>query len=142
MEAIKKVMKKICGDDEYVIADYELPFKISAYISLEDLELLTQVVTFSNHEKDAFVYFMKNCEYTISEAMKKVQKWDFSYISIDDYSFNENAALGENFVEQIYGNLQGLDRETLMRYFDFEAFGRDLMHDYRETPEGNFISSY
>ena len=48
--------------------------------------------------------------------------------------------LAEKYVDDICGGIEWLDRETLERYFDFEAFGRDLSFDYTKT-ENLYISN-
>jgi antirestriction protein len=139
-EAILKTMERVCGEDEYMIADWCLPFDISEYMSLEELKLITQTADFQESEIEALTYFLKhhNCE--ISEAMEKVQKGDFSYVYAKDYNgCNPAENLAQALIFEIYGGVENLGRETLERYFDFEAFGRDLMFDYTETNDGNFI---
>lgn len=55
----------------------------------------------------------------------------------DEYGVSEgdDTALGETIVDNIYGGVEHLDKQTLERYFDYEAFGRALESD------GTWISS-
>ena len=57
---------------------------------------------------------------------------DLDYIP--GYSYQD---LAYEFIEQL-GSLDCLRQETLERYFDYEAFGRDLIlgGDYSETRHG------
>lgn len=45
----------------------------------------------------------------------------------------DDSELAERYVDDICGGLNNLDRETLERYFDFDAFGRDLAFDFTQT---------
>lgn len=60
--------------------------------------------------------------------------------SLDDYEFidvNNEEDLGYYIVDERYGGPEELGKETLERYFDYEAFGRDAaINDYFETEYG------
>lgn len=45
----------------------------------------------------------------------------------------DDEELAYKYIDDICGGLNNLDRETLERYFDFEAFGRDLSFDFTQT---------
>ena len=37
---------------------------------------------------------------------------------------------GYSYIDEIYGDVNKLSKETLARYFDFESFGHELSFDY------------
>ena len=54
------------------------------------------------------------------------EKWDEIYLYEDIDTFEE---LGYYYINSILGDISELSREQLERYFDYEAFGRDLDMD-------------
>ena len=54
------------------------------------------------------------------------EKWDEIYLYEDIDTFEE---LGYYYINSILGDISQLSREQLERYFDYEAFGRDLHMD-------------
>lgn len=54
------------------------------------------------------------------------EKWDDIYLYEDIDTFDE---LGYYYINSILGDISELSREELERYFDYEAFGRDLDMD-------------
>lgn len=54
---------------------------------------------------------------------------DYFYVS----DFDSDYDIGANYIEQLYGDIENLDKETLARYFDFKAFGRDLQYNYTKV---------
>ena len=54
---------------------------------------------------------------------------------------NTDADLGEEYVEMI-GSISELGQDTLERYFDYRAFGRDLAYDYDEYSGHYFNQNY
>ena len=54
------------------------------------------------------------------------EKWDDIYLYEDIDTFDE---LGYYYINSILGDISQLSREQLERYFDYEAFGRDLDMD-------------
>ena len=54
------------------------------------------------------------------------EKWDDIYLYEDIDTFDE---LGYYYINSILGDISQLTREQLERYFDYEAFGRDLDMD-------------
>lgn len=48
----------------------------------------------------------------------------------DRYASMSSEELGETYVFEIYGDLENLDKSLLEKYFNYEAFGRDLAFEY------------
>jgi antirestriction protein len=48
---------------------------------------------------------------------------------------NQDENIGISYIDQI-GGVENLDRETLMRFFDFEAYGRELRQDVQVIQSG------
>lgn len=48
----------------------------------------------------------------------------------DRYASMSSEKLGETYVFEIYGDLENLDKSLLKKYFNYEAFGRDLAFEF------------
>lgn len=121
------------GDEEYAIHDYEnnLGFEVSEYSSIDTLneyaEMLEELQDVDNLED-----LLENY------SLKFVHE---HYCDMDFIEARSQEDLAYEVVEMV-GGIDGLDKETLLMYFDYEAFGRDLVlsGDYSETSNG-FVRS-
>ena len=53
---------------------------------------------------------------------------DYSFVELEDsLCGSEEKQVGYAYVDEIIGGPEGLSKEVLARYFDYEAFGRDLL---------------
>lgn len=77
-----------------------------------------------NSDIDADVLEAIIDDYGIEDAVASLDDIDVIWDVNDEYD------LGVQYVEQIYGDVSGLDTETLQRYFDYRMFGQDLSYDY------------
>lgn len=68
---------------------------------------------------------MKNEGCSLEEALNKKDQRIILNLD-DDTSLDSYSSLAYAYIDNIYGDVNGLDKETLARYFDFESFGRDL----------------
>lgn len=72
---------------------------------------------------------MKNENCTLDEAIEK--KDNRIIINLEKNTIiDECSNLAYSYINEIYGDVSDLSRETLERYFDFKSFGRDLSYDY------------
>lgn len=136
-EVLERIAKKAPAenpeDAEFMIQDFEndLNFKIDECDSITELnELAEASERWSEDEKEAFGVFIDN-GYDFGEAAQKVKDHEYFYISADN-----ETELAQNYVEDVYGDLSRMPREELERYFDFEAFGRDLAFSFTQTDSG------
>lgn len=146
-EALDKI--KVCNDknqyydevgcpyEEYHFADVEdFPFEYHEYMNLEEInELAEKYENLDEVEQEAFVHF-KESGYSTEEALEKATDHDYFYIEASN-----DIELGEKYIDEVYGGVENMPREELERYFDWEAFGRDLAYDYSPTENG-YISDY
>ena len=125
-----------CPYEELMIADWEeIPFDISEYSNIEELnELAEMYEELDDAQKEAFEAF--NDSYNSKEALEKAADGDYFYIEAEN-----DTDLAYNYVDQVYGRIENMPAEELARYFDFEAFGRDLAYDFTQTSNG-YISNY
>ena len=146
-EALDKI--KVCNDknqyydevgcpyEEYHFPDVEdFPFEYYEYMNLEEInELAEKYENLDETDQDIFTHFINN-GYSAEEALEKIDKHDFYYIQADS-----DTELGEIYVDEVYCGLEHMPREELERYFDWEAFGRDLSFNFTATEKG-YIEEY
>jgi antirestriction protein len=121
-----------CPYEEYHIADVEdFPFDYSEYWNIEELNELAELYeNLSETEQEAFEYFNNN-GYSEKDALEKASDHDYYYIEA-----NNDTELAERYIDEVYGSVGNMSKEDLERYFDFEAFGRDLSYDFYQTKNG------
>lgn len=118
MEAVKERLGLGDNHGEYGIYDYNLPFKIDEYITLEELNRLCQmVIELEPHMQDDLEELLA-CGYRLEELYDKKDDITFypGYDSMEDlayYLVDDCGILGEI-------------PDKVRLYFDYEAYGRDL----------------
>lgn len=129
-----------CGNpyEEIMIVDWEYwgNYPISEWSNIEELNEVAEFLNdLSDIDEEVFDYYMSN-GYSFEDAKEKVESQDYSFIEADD-----DTDLAYKYIDECYGGIENLDRETLERYFDFESFGRDLSYDYYQTDSGYLLAA-
>ncbi len=134
-EEIEEVFKEIGIDgvlyEEYFFTDWECieGIEINEYSYLKELNKIAETLeSLSEEEIKICECLMKNEGCSLDEAIEK--KEERIILNLDDTSIDSSSNLAYSYINEIYGDVNGLDKETLARYFDFESFGRDLSFDY------------
>lgn len=131
-EELQKVFERIGINEEYeeyFITDYECNFyKISEYENIDILnEIAEKLEELDEEESEVAKALMSECGYALDEAIEKVNNRDYRIYN----DCNDMTDIAYQVVEEC-GYLNEVS-ETVARYFDYEAFGRDL------GIEGTFI---
>ena len=127
--------------EEYAIHDYEtdLNISISEYSSLDNLNAIAENVEkyeldYVNVLRDAGAIGMKDLiEGDIEEIMQT-----HTFIELEP-NMNEEQEVGYAYVDEVCGGLECLSKEILERYFDYEAFGRDILLSGEGFVSGNIL---
>ena len=127
--------------EEYAIHDYEtdLNISISEYSSLDNLNAIAENVEkyeldYVNVLLDDGAIGMKDLiEGDIEEIMQ-----NHTFIELEP-NMNEEQEVGYACVDEIYGGPEYLSKEILERYFDYEAFGRDILLSGEGFVSGNIL---
>ncbi|AWK51070.1 antirestriction protein ArdA [Clostridium beijerinckii] len=135
-EEIENVLKEIGIDgvlyEEYFFTDWEVidGIEIKEYSSLKELnEIAGTLENLNEVDLEICQCLMKNENCTLDEAMEK--KDNRIIINLEKNTMiDECSNLAYSYINEIYGDVSDLSRETLERYFDFKSFGRDLSYDY------------
>ena len=138
---LEEVLEKIGIDgenyEEYFFTDYDTDIKanldISEYEDIDNLnefgELLQNIDSYQEDLVNAIVYNYGHEFNYILELLQNID--DQELIDVDN-----DEDLGYYIIDNIYGGVEQLDRNTLERYFDYEGYGADVANDYSETPYG------
>lgn len=126
--------------EEYFISDYELSinYEISEYENLQELNNLFWRINELNDSQIDDLNIILKMESNLNRALSILENGEYCIID----NVNNNEGLGEGYIEQIYGGIEELPRETLEQYFDYEAFGRDLSFEGFNIEDGKAISLY
>ena len=127
--------------EEYAIHDYEtdLNISISEYSSLNDLNTVAEIVEDFELDQvnallDGGVIDMKDLlEGDINEIIQ-----NYGFIELEP-TMNEEQEVGYAYVDEVCGGLECLSKEILERYFDYEAFGRDILLSGEGFVSGNIL---
>ena len=127
--------------EEYAIHDYEtdLNISISEYSSLNDLNTVAEIVEDFELDQvnallDGGVIDMKDLlEGDINEIIQ-----NYGFIELEP-TMNEEQEVGYAYVDEVCGGLECLSKEILERYFDYEAFGRDILLRGEGFVSGNIL---
>lgn len=119
-EATDEEIAAVIGNDcEYIILDFEAPdfFKIHEFSNIQNLRNQAEAIEEIDPEiMETFIYH----GYTIEEAIEKIENDEYNvYNDCDDMTDVAYQVIEES------GMLSEAP-ELVQRYFDYEAFGRDL----------------
>lgn len=133
-EELEEVKKEIGIDgkyyEEYFFTDWDIDINYCAwsdeFINIEEMnEMAEQIEDFDSYDFAKLEALIEAQCYTIDEALNNMDRAEFyEGITLEDYAYN--------YIEECY-NLP----EFALRYFDYEAFARDLSFGgYTETENG------
>jgi antirestriction protein len=125
---LQNEIERICGNNEWAIHDYELPFKIDEHESIDALQEFADA-DLSDYEMASLINLIDNCGESLGDALAKYENYAV-------YQADSWEDLAEQFVnEGVYGEIP----ESLQSYIDYEAIGRDLNYDYDEVEYDDVI---
>ena len=117
--------------EEYAIHDYEtdLDITISEYSNIDNLNAIaenvddTEVRYINVLLDDGAIDMQDLIECRASKLLE-----DYSFVELEDsLCGSEEEQVGYAYVDEIIGGPECLSKEVLERYFDYEAYGRDLL---------------
>lgn len=106
-------------------------FGIGEYSSVEDLENVKEWEDMDDYDKEIVDAICDATGCNIEEAIERVEDNDYYLIKADTTS-----DLAYTYIDEVYGGIENMDKDTLERYFDYEAFGRELEYDFIATDVG------
>ena len=112
--------------EEYIITAYEnedFPISISEYTSVFELnEIVEEFYSLEDYEQELIKAYMECCSSSMGEVRELIQDHDNLYLMED---IEDEYDLGYYLIDDTLAMIKNLD--TIVRYFDYEAFGRDCL---------------
>lgn len=132
---IQEVLRNIDVTDEdleYFIFDYECEFPgtfIKKYSDIDELNYIAEELYDMDEEEIKICStIMKNENCTLDKAID--EKDNRLIINLNSSESNIDVNLALSYIDQIYGDVINIDKETLARYFDLKKFGEDLKENF------------
>ena len=115
--------------EEYAIHDYEtdLDIPINEYSSLSNLNTIAENV--DENDIEYINILLNNGDIGLRDLLEDTSKnilQGYTFIDLDSSIYNEDEKIGYGYIDEVICGIDQLPREVLERYFDFEAYGRDL----------------
>ena len=119
-------------ESEYFISDFECDvpgIHINKNSSIDMLnDIADQLNDLDEEEIKVCSTIMKNENCTLDEAID--QKDTRVVITLNKNVTNTDIDFACSYIEQVFGDVINIDKETLARYFDFESYGQDLKMNF------------
>jgi len=97
---------------------------------------------YEGERAEAFIIYLSNDHIPLEAWAEYISEFEDSYLG----KFDSRTDFTNDYIDQTglldpkqYAGISGI--EYLLRYFDIDSFGRDLMHDHWET-DGHYFRSY
>ena len=136
-EDLQEVLKRIGINDQYEEYfftdwenDYDIDFNFGEYESIDHINEVIEAI--------------ENLDFSELELLKAVYECeglpDIEEFNPDNYIWYEGMTLEEVAYDIVEGTYYSKDNDFLLRYFDYEAFSRDLSFEgYQESKYGVYI---
>jgi len=131
---MEDVEKEVCNgsfnENEYAIHDYEAPFKISEYESLDNIAAMIEFSNLDEHDQDKAAYLFDTGNYSALQDCID---------NVDDCIYYPGMSLVEVAEELVDSGFFGEISQSIQNYIDYEAIARDLSYEsYHKTDKGVF----
>jgi antirestriction protein len=126
---LEEIMDRLShgGDHDIAIHDYEAPFRIDEYTSIEELNEAMEEVEMNDVDLDVLTCVHEYGGYSkLRDAIEAAQ--DTMVVEAKD-----DTDLAYEYIDQVYGD--AIPQELAENYFDYDKFGRDLAYDYPDESE-------
>lgn len=137
-EALESIGVGEAPYEEWFVTDYNDPLGY-AYETLGEytnLDALNEYAEFANGaDKETFAAIL-DAQGDFESAKEVYESGDYAFYS----NVSDWGELAETLIDDTYGGVEKLDKETIERYFDYEALGRDLSFDSYDD-EGEEVSA-
>ncbi len=106
--------------EEWIILDFEAPFPIHEYQSIDELNEWAEQL---DNLPDFLIDNLKEAlDYEDFETILMNEGENFCLYS----DASDDSGLAYAIVDEVYGGEENLPQNILQSYFDYEAFGRDI----------------
>jgi antirestriction protein len=125
VDDFQPILDRIGINDEYeewFITDYEAPFEINEYDDIEELNDIAREIQDFNSTQLEVLKAYEEAGYEMRDAIEKVIDNEFFYLEGDT-----EEDLAWSYIDAIGSFEDAVSKENKQYYFDYEAYGRDLV---------------
>lgn len=125
VDDFQPILDRIGINDEYeewFITDYEAPFEINEYDNIEELNDIAREIQDFNSTQLEVLDAYKDNGYDMRDAIDKVIENDYFYLEGDT-----EEDLAYSYIDMAGSFEDAVSKEDKQYYFDYEAYGRDLV---------------
>lgn len=130
-EAVKKVLGNK-GDEEFFITDYELPFEISEYENLEELNnIIQELKELSLDPEELTALFKSSTCGDWKETAKKILDGDYTILEVTDkISLIDGSDIARTLYDEGYISFLGVVPDDIIDYMDWDRIWRECNITY------------
>ena len=142
VDDFQPILDRIGINDEYeewFITDYEAPFEINEYDNIEELnDIAREIQDFDSIQLEVLDAYKDN-GYDMRDAIDKVIDNDYIYLE-----GNTEEDLAYSYIDMAGSFEDAVSKEDKQYYFDYEAYGRDLVlgGDYSYVDDAVDLNSF
>ena len=137
-EILIKELKKIGGEEQAIHDVYDtIGLDISEYTDIKELNNFLKELDKSNYIEE--IKALLEADYINLQELLKMDKHGIQnfvegfiivYAAEDTKHLSESAKIAYNYIDNVFGGIEYMDKRTLENFFDYEYFGRDLRKFY------------
>ena len=137
-EILIKELEEIGGEEQAVhdVCD-SIGLNISEYTDIKELNNFLKELDKSNYIEE--IKALLEADYINLQELLKMDSYDIQnfvegfiivYAAEDTKHLSESAKIAYNYIDNVFGGIEYMDKRTLENFFDYEYFGRDLRKFY------------
>ena len=148
-EILVKELEEIGGEEQAIhdVCD-TIGLNISEYTDIKELNNFLKELEESNQIEE--IKALLEGDYINLQELLKMDKFDIEhlvenfiiiYAAEDTKHLRESSKIAYNYIDNVFGGIEYLDKRTLENFFDYEYFGRDLRKFYYNNSEDEEIEN-
>ena len=148
-DLLVKELEEIGGEEQAIhdVCD-TIGLNISEYTDIKELNNFLKELEESNQIEE--IKALLEGDYINLQELLKMDKFDIQrlvenfiiiYAAEDTKHLRESSKIAYNYIDNVFGGIEYLDKRTLENFFDYEYFGRDLRKFYYNNSEDKEIEN-
>ena len=144
-EILIKELKRIGGEEQAIhdVCD-TIGLDITEYTDIKELNNFLKELDKSNYMEE--IKALLEADYINLNQLLKMDKFDIQnfvegfiiiYAAEDTKNLNESPKIAYNYIDNVYGGIEYMDKRTLENHFNYGYFGRDLRKFYYNEENEN-----
>jgi len=135
-EELHKAVKRVLGkDEEFFITDYNLPFEISEYVNIKELNNTIQELKELDLDPEELVALFKTSTGDWKETAERIIQGNYSILEVTGDQFMDESDISYKLYEEQLISFLGEVPENLIDYIDWDQVWREcnISHGWVEV---------